>query len=136
MALTHKVFTRRKLSASLAAGGAALALTIGGYTIGNSGSSPTTTAATSGKVVPFQRGNPSPATPVGQVPANWSPGSGTLVTGTVANKAKAAAVAAYPGGTVNRVVRLSNGEYNVHIIGVNWPHHVFVSATFKVVGAE
>jgi len=86
--------------------------------------------------VPFQRGNPSPATPVGQVPANWSLGSGTLVTGTVADKAKAAAVAAYPGGTVNRVVRLSDGEYNVHIIGVNWPHHVFVSATFKVVGAE
>jgi hypothetical protein len=31
---------------------------------------------------------------------------------------------------------MSNGEYNVHIIGVNWPHHVFVSSTFKVVGAE
>jgi len=136
MALTHKIFTRRKLSASLAAGVAALALAIGGYTTANSGSSATTTAATAGKVVPFQRGNPSPATPVGQIPANWIAGSGTLVTGTVANKAKAAAVAAYQGGTVNRVVRLSNGEYNVHIIGVNWPHHVFVSANFKVVGAE
>jgi hypothetical protein len=33
-------------------------------------------------------------------------------------------------------VLLSNGEYNVRIIGVNWPHHVFVSAIFKVVGAE
>jgi hypothetical protein len=33
-------------------------------------------------------------------------------------------------------VLLSNGEYNVHIIGVNWPHHVFVSTNFKVVGAE
>jgi hypothetical protein len=32
------------------------------------------------------------------------------------------------GGTVDRVVLLSNGEYNVDIIGVNWPHHVFVSA--------
>jgi hypothetical protein len=136
MTLKNKIFTRRKLSASLAAGVAALALAIGGYAIANSGSSATTTAATAGKVVPFQRGNPSPATPVGQVPANWSPGSGTLVTGTAANKAKAAAVAAYPGGTVNRVVRLSNGEYNVHIIGVNWPHHVFVSTSFKVVGAE
>jgi hypothetical protein len=136
MALTYKIFTGRKLSASLAAAVAVLALAIGGYTIGNSGSSATTTAATAGKVVPFSRGNPSPATPVGQVPANWNPGSGTLVTGTVASKAKAAAVAAYPGGTVNRVVRLSNGEYNVHIIGVNWPHHVFVSSQFKVVGAE
>jgi hypothetical protein len=136
MALTHKIFSRRKLSASLAVGVVALALAIGGYTISNSGSSATATAATAGKVVPFQRGNPSPATPVGQIPANWNPGSGTLVTGTSADKAKAAAVAAYPGGTVNRVVRQSNGEYNVHIIGVNWPHHVFVSAAFKVVGAE
>jgi hypothetical protein len=24
----------------------------------------------------------------------------------------------------------------VHIIAVNWPHHVFVSQDFKVVGAE
>jgi hypothetical protein len=70
------------------------------------------------------------------VPANFSPGTGTIITGTAANKAKAAALAAYPGGTVNRVVLLSNGEYNVHIIGVNWPHHVFVSTNFKVVGAE
>jgi hypothetical protein len=27
-------------------------------------------------------------------------------------------------------------EYNVPIIGVNWPHHVFVNQDFKVVGAE
>jgi hypothetical protein len=60
----------------------------------------------------------------------------TIITGTAADKAKAAPVAAYPGGTVNRVVRLSDGEYNVHIIGVNWPHHVFVNQNFKVVGAE
>jgi hypothetical protein len=31
---------------------------------------------------------------------------------------------------------LSNGEYNVHIIAVSWPHHVFVSKDFKVLGAE
>ena len=42
----------------------------------------------------------------------------------------------YPGGTVNRVVLLSNGQYNVHMIGVNWPHHVFVNQSFQVVGAE
>jgi hypothetical protein len=45
-------------------------------------------------------------------------------------------VAAYPGGIVDRVVQLSGGEYEVDNIGVNWPHHVFVSSTFKVVGAE
>jgi hypothetical protein len=45
-------------------------------------------------------------------------------------------VDAYPGGIVDRVALLGNGEYNVHMIGVNWPHHVFVSSTFKVVGGE
>jgi hypothetical protein len=43
--------------------------------------------------------------------------------------------AQYRCGTINRVVRLSDGEHNVHVIGVNWPHHVFVSKDFKVVGA-
>jgi hypothetical protein len=136
MTLKQRILSRRKLTASIAAGVAAIALATGGYTIANSGSSSSANAATVGKVIPFHRGQPSPATPVGQVPANFSPGTGTIITGTAANKAKAAAVAAYPGGTVNRVVLLSNGEYNVHVIGVNWPHHVFVNQNFKVVGAE
>jgi ABC-type transport system substrate-binding protein len=131
MALMH-----RKLTRFIAAGLAVIALAGGGFAIANSGSSSSASAATAGKVIPFQRGQPSPATKVGQVPANFNPGTGTIITGTAANKAKAAAMAAYPGGTVNRVVLLSNGEYNVHMIGVNWPHHVFVSTAFKVVGAE
>jgi hypothetical protein len=72
---------------------------------------------------------------VGQIPANWSAGSGTIVSGTTANEATEAALAAYPGAIVDRVAKLSNGDYNVHYIGVNWPHHVFESSTFKVVGA-
>jgi hypothetical protein len=136
MTLKHRILSRRKLTTSIAAGAAAIALAIGGYAIADSSSSSSANAATVGKVVPFHRGQPSPATKVGQVPANFSPGAGTIITGAAANKAKAAAVAAYPGGTVNRVVLLSNGEYNVHIIGVNWPHHVFVDKNFKVVGAE
>jgi hypothetical protein len=86
-------------------------------------------------VVPFQRGAPSAAKQVGQIPANYSQGSGTIVSGTEANKATEAALASYPGGVVDRVVELSNGEYEVHNIGVNWPHHIFVSHDFKVVGA-
>jgi hypothetical protein len=31
---------------------------------------------------------------------------------------------------------LSNGGYEVHNIGVNWPHHIFVNQDFKVVGAD
>jgi hypothetical protein len=33
-------------------------------------------------------------------------------------------------------VKLSNGDYEVHQIGVNWPHHVFVDQDFKDIGAE
>jgi hypothetical protein len=88
------------------------------------------------KVVPFQRGAPATSKQVGQIPANYTEGSGTIVSGTAANKATEAALAAYPGGVVDRVVKLSNGEYEVHYIGVNWPHHIFVNQDFKVVGAD
>jgi hypothetical protein len=87
-------------------------------------------------VIPFQQGAPTTSKQVGQIPANYSEGSGTIVSGTTANKATEAALAAYPGGVVDRVVKLSNGEYEVHYIGVNWPHHIFVNQDFKVVGAD
>jgi hypothetical protein len=93
-------------------------------------------ASSVAKVIPFQRGATTTSKQVGQIPANWSQGSGTIVSGTAANKATEAALAAYPGGIVDRVVKLSNGDYNVHYIGVNWPHHVFVNQDFKVIGAE
>jgi len=93
-------------------------------------------ASSAAGVVPFQRGAPTTSKQVGQIPANYSQGSGTIVSGTTANKATEAALAAYPGGVVDRVVKLSNGEYEVHNIGVNWPHHVFVNQDFKVVGAD
>jgi hypothetical protein len=87
-------------------------------------------------VIPFQQGAPTTSKQVGQIPANYSQGSGTIVSGTTANKATEAALAAYPGGVVDRVVQLSNGEYEVHYIGVNWPHHIFVNQDFTVVGAN
>jgi hypothetical protein len=93
-------------------------------------------ASSAAGVIPFQRGAPAASKQAGQVPANYSEGSGTIVSGTTANKATEAALAAYPGGVVDRVVKLSNGEYEVHYIGVNWPHHVFVTQAFKVVGAD
>jgi hypothetical protein len=87
-------------------------------------------------VIPFQRGAPSTSKQVGRIPSNYSQGSGTIVSGTTANKATEAGLAAYPGGIVDRVVKLSNGEYEVHYIGVNWPHHIFVDKNFEVVGAN
>ncbi|HEX3788905.1 MAG TPA: hypothetical protein VHW44_13660 [Pseudonocardiaceae bacterium] len=97
------------------------------------GGSATSSAA---GVVPFQRGAPTTSKQVGQIPANYREGSGTIAGGTTANRATEAALAAYPGGVVDRVVQLSNGEYEVHNIGVNWPHHIFVDQDFKVVGAD
>jgi hypothetical protein len=98
---------------------------------GSAGSATSPTA-----VAPFERGAPSTSKQVGQIPATYSQGSGSIVSGTTANKATEAALAAYPGGIVDRVVKLSNGEYEVHNIGVNWPHHIFVNKNFKVVGAD
>jgi membrane-bound inhibitor of C-type lysozyme len=88
------------------------------------------------KVVPFKRGAPATSKQDGTIPANYSQGSGTIVSGTTANNAATAALATYPGGVIDRVVRLSNGEYEAHNIGVNWPHHIFVDTSFKVVGAN
>jgi hypothetical protein len=93
-------------------------------------------ASTAAGVVPFQQGAQSAAKQDGQIPANYTEGQGTIVSGTTADKATAAALAAYPGGVVDRVVQLSGGEYEVHYIGVNWPHHIFVDTTYKVVGAN
>jgi membrane-bound inhibitor of C-type lysozyme len=95
-----------------------------------------TAAATAATVVPFQKGSPTTSKQVGKIPTSYTEGSGTIVSGITATKATEAALAAYPGGVVDRVVKLSDGEYEVHSIGVNWPHHIFVNQDFKVVGAE
>jgi hypothetical protein len=97
---------------------------------GSAGSATSPTVA-----VPFERGAPSTSKQVGRIPATYSQGSVTIVSGVAANKATEAALAAYPGGIVDRVVKLSGGEYEVHNIGVNWPHHIFVNQDFQVVGA-
>ena len=93
-------------------------------------------AVSSSSVVPFQRGTRSASKQVGRIPASYTQGAGTIVSGATADQATTAALAAYPGGIVDRVVKLSSGEYEVHNIGVNWPHHIFVSTSFEVVGAN
>jgi hypothetical protein len=121
----------------------AAVIVVGGAAYGivnatSSSASGTHSAATPtpGQVIPFTQGQPSPTQVVGQIPQSYVQGGGTIVTGTAADTATAAAVAAYPGGTVDRVVLLSSGDYEVHMIAVNWPHHVFVNKDFTVIGAE
>jgi hypothetical protein len=105
-------------------------------TVQPAGSAATAASSAAAGVVPFQRGTQATAKQAGQIPADYTEGQGTIVSGTAANKATEAALAAYPGGIVDRVVQLSNGEYEVHNIGVSWPHHVFVSQDFQVAGAD
>ncbi|MDB5221100.1 MAG: hypothetical protein JWO86_9027 [Myxococcaceae bacterium] len=92
-------------------------------------------ASAAAGVVPFQQGAPSAAKQVGQIPS-YTEGQGTIVDGTTADQATEAALASYPGVLVDRVVQLSGGEYEVHCIGVNWPHHVFVDQGINVIGAN
>jgi hypothetical protein len=87
-------------------------------------------------VLPADPGKPGPDKSVGVIPSDYTEGSGTLVSGTVAFAAVTAAQAVFPGGVVDRVVELSAGNYEVHDIGVLWPHHVFVTKHFKVTGAN
>jgi hypothetical protein len=96
---------------------------------------PPASASTASQVIAFQKGTSGSTKTVGQIPADYTQGQGTIATGTVADKATEASLTAYPGGVVDRVVELSNGDYEVHNIGVNWPHHVFLNHDFKVIGA-
>jgi Domain of unknown function (DUF5666) len=96
---------------------------------------PKPNAKTASQVVAFN-GTSGKSKTVGQIPSSYKQGTGTILSGTTANKATEAALLAYPGGVVDRVVQLSNGDYEVHNIAVNWPHHIFVNKDFKVIGAN
>jgi hypothetical protein len=130
---------------------AAIAAAIGGYAAVNanagSGASSSATATPPSHTAapgPGQpRTTPDPGAANGpvptavhgrQVPAGWHPGSGTTVTGTAPDEARVAALAMFPRGTVNRVLRLSDGSHAVHIINATGPHHVFISTELTVTG--
>ena len=87
-------------------------------------------------VLPADPGVPGPDKSVGTIPSDYTQGSGTIVSGKTAYAAVKAAQAVFPGGVVDRVVELSAGNYEVHNIGILWPHHVFVTSHFKVTGAN
>ncbi|MDX6544704.1 MAG: hypothetical protein QOJ31_2037 [Gaiellales bacterium] len=150
-----------KLTRSIAVGAAAIAVAIGAYAFGNSSSSNGTSGSANAATLTrpgqgprafgqgpppgfgtgtgprpgFGTGTAPNQTVVGTVPQGWQPGSGTVITGSAADQAKAVALAKYPGGTVNRVLQLSDGSYAVHMIKISFPHHVFVSTSFQVTGA-
>ena len=89
-----------------------------------------------GQTIGYAKGKQGSTEKVGTIPSDYSQGSGTLASGTTADKATEAALGVYAGGVIDRVVELSNGDYEVHNIGVNWPHHIFVNQDFQVIGAN
>ena len=95
--------------------------------------SPYTTANSA--VTALQKGQQSSSMSIGSIPSDYTEGEGTIVSGSTADQATQAALAAYPGGIVDRVVQLSGGEYEVHYIGTDL-HHIFVNSSFQVVGAN
>jgi hypothetical protein len=86
----------------------------------------------SGTGAPQTGASPSGAPPAGAPPAGF-PGPGASVTGAAAAKAKAAALARYP-GTVERVDQAPDGGYVVHVIRSGGEVHVLVSKQFEVTG--
>jgi hypothetical protein len=110
---------------TVVAGLAAAAIALGGYFVGHSNSNSSASAAV-----------PQTAA-AGQLPGagQGRPGFGTVATGTAADKAKAAALAKYS-GTVQTVMKLSDGSYVVHVVTSNGEVHVLVSKDFKVTGTQ
>ena len=98
----------RKLTRSIVVGAAAITVAGGSYGIVTATSSSNPAAASSGSA--------------------GSPGSGS--------NARSGPASGGAAGTVGSVSTSSNGDYNVHYIGVNWPHHVFLNQGFNVIGAE
>jgi hypothetical protein len=125
----------------VAGGIAAVALAFGAYALGNSksdgSSSGTANAAQFGRMAPQAGGSESQAQPGGppQAGGQMPPRFGSPATGTTAAKAKAAALAKYS-GTVERVMKLSDGSYVVHVITSNGELHVAVSKDFKITGTQ
>lgn len=123
----------KKLTRFVAVGAAAVVTAIGAYAIVNSSSG--NSASGTAKAAPLAQRGQSNRRAVGQIPQGWHSGAGTIITGATADRVKAVAVAKHPGGTVNRVLKFSDGSYAVHMIKISWPHHVFVSTSFTVTGA-
>lgn len=121
----------KRLRTWLAVGAATIGAALGGATIagaatGSSGSSSSTTAAAAAT-----NNAPDPAT------VSHGPDE-TLLTGTTADKVKAAALAAVPGGTVIRVETDSAGSpYEAHVTKADGTQvTVKVDAAFEVTATE
>ncbi|MEY9861094.1 hypothetical protein ABH935_006734 [Catenulispora sp. GAS73] len=95
--------------------------------------SPYTTASTD--VTAVHQGQQNASQSYGTIPTDYTEGQGTIVGAGTANQAVQTALQKYPGGIVDRVVQLPDGDYEVHDIGTNI-HHIFENSSFQVIGAN
>jgi len=87
-----------------------------------------------------RQGLPVPARHIGNLNPDWGDAADSrtsIAAGEEADKAIEVAMAApyAAGGLVDRVVKEPDGTFLVHNIGTSWPHHIFVSPDFKLIGA-
>jgi hypothetical protein len=121
---------KKKIAKGIAGLAAVAALAAGGIAVSSGATNNSTSAA----------GNATTSTPAASAPTGTPPGGfrmgGTPATGTEATKAKAAALAKYP-GTAERVLKLQDGSYAVHVFKSDGTEvHVLVSSAFKVTGTQ
>jgi hypothetical protein len=115
----------------MAGAAAVVAIALGGMAIGRTGSGSSASATGNGGF-PGARGGAQGAP--GQGFRGGGPGGGTAVTGTAASKVKAAALAKYPGATIEQVLQLPDGSYVAHVFTTSGEVHLLVSKAFKVTG--
>ncbi|HTI66786.1 MAG TPA: hypothetical protein VL460_04475 [Caulobacteraceae bacterium] len=87
-----------------------------------------------------RQGLPVPDRRIGNLNPDWGDAADsrtTIAAGAEAYRATEVAMAApySAGGIVDRVVKEPDGTFLVHNIGTSWPHHIFVSPDFKLIGA-
>ncbi len=118
--------TGAALVAAGIAGGVILASTVSANAATTT-PSPSTSAGTTGQTGPLNPGDPTKSQRSDE----------TLLTGDTAAKVTAAALAKYPGATVERVETDSDGVYEAHIVTTDGKHvEVAVDKTFTVTGTK
>jgi hypothetical protein len=129
----------KKLMNTSAAAAAAAVVAVGGYLIGNGQSDSGSSAASSGTPA-AQQGGPAfngQGPSGGQGRPGFGPGGGlgSPVSGDAAARVEKAVTAKY-GGSVERVLKLSDGSYLAHVITSNGEVRVKVSKAFDIVGTQ
>ena len=116
------------ITALLASGLVAGGVLAGSMTANAADTSTTTAAPSSGYSAPA---NPNPGNPSKPQRADE-----TLLTGTTADKVKAAAMTKYPNGTIIRLETDSDGVYEAHVLVDGQPMIVQVGSDLTVTGTH